>query len=240
MTNSSAVDTLVASVQSSHAVRSAASSLSEVNITHSGGTSISEVRSSESGALRACCNLRKLWAKAFNYRHVEDYFRSLLLTLIVSIFCLLINFVQAYYIRPSRGEKWSNINTLAVISILSAAAAAFNTLVIVYLMAAPRAYLAGLCFTLIVFQLTLYIAETAVYYQPDAVEPTDDFGDSEESLTASSVFTIVLFFVQCLTAMIAWRYWNFVFYQHDPTSNISLRSSLLGIERPSDGGAEDV
>ena len=233
------MDTLVASVQSSQAVRNAAmgssraSSLSEVNITHSGGTSISEVRSSESGAFRACCNLRKLWVKAFNYRHVEDYFRALLLTLIVSIFCLLINFVQAYYIRPSHGEKWSNINTLAVISILSAAAAAVNTLIVVYLLGKPpRAYLAGLVFTLIVFQLALYIAETVVYYLPDAVEPTDDFGDTAESLTASSIFTIVLFFVQCLTAMIIWRYWNFVLYQHDPTSNISLRSSLLGIDRP--------
>jgi len=196
--------------------------LSDVQIiSNSADSSYSDYKSSEGGALWKC------WRALFNYRHAEEYFKALILTLIVNLLCFMINLLQAFLIRPDKGKKWSNQNTLAVISLISGLLAILNCIIVISLLVRPRTAGASLSFSLIASQLVLYVCEVTVYYQPDPAVIDDDWSGDTSSVVISSVVTILLFCVQCLTALAMWRHWEFLKYNYDGSTAISLRSSLL-------------
>lgn len=203
-------------------VASLSGRLSDVQIiSNSADSSYSDYKSSEGGALWKC------WRALFNYRHVEEYFKALILTLTVNLLCFMINLLQAFLIRPDQGKKWSNQNTLAVISLISGLLAILNCIIVISLLVRPRTAGASLSFSLIASQLVLYVCEVTVYYQPDPAVIDDDWSGDPSSIVISSVVTILLFCIQCLTGLAMWRHWEFLKYNYDGSTAISLRSSLL-------------
>lgn len=228
------VDTLVrtysaasyaASNLNARSVASAHSSqLSEVNISNSRGDNSSDYKSSDRGLKSFFMHW---YLNLFNYRHVGAYFKCLLFVLMVNLLCFMINFMQATLIRPPQGEKWNNENTLAVISLLSACLAILNSAIIAYLVMRPRAVLSGFSYTLIIFQIMLYICEIIVFYQPDPNNSSAPGDETPINLLISAICTITLFALQLLDALIVYRYWDFMTFNYDGSTFHSLRSSLL-------------
>jgi hypothetical protein len=196
--------------------------LSEINVNSTGGVSnYSDYNKSNDGV-----GCKRCWFGLFEYRNVEDYFKVLILTLTINILCFMIGFLQAFLVRPPKGQKWSNQNTLAVVCLISGCLAMLNVITVIVLLLRPQATLGGISFILISSQLLLYVCEVSIYYQPDPNFLDDD--DSASSVIVSSVCTIVLFCWQAIVGLAMYKYWQFLTYNYDGSTTISIRSSLLG------------
>lgn len=189
------------SVQGSHL-----GSLSDINL------SVVDHDNEEDFALResykseySLWSMGRCWRNLFSYRNVENYFKCLVYTLTVNILCFLINLWEVYYIVPDDGARWSNDNTLGVISLLSAVLALSNVVLLLRTLFHPKAIYAAAAYALIMGQLVLYICEIIVYFQPDPwfVEPQESSG----TLAASAFCSVALLAAQSLGGLIVYRYW---------------------------------
>lgn len=231
MADDDGVDALVAHTKSVESAQSGGglSRLSDVNITNSGGggSQYSGQYDYRSDGDSRMINVSRCWASLFSYRNVEDYFRTLIFSLAVTLVVFMINLLQAFLIRPPKGQKWNNSNTLAVISLIAGCLAIANVVVLIALIVRPRAVYAGIAFSLVASQLLLYICEVIVYFGPDPRATHDDDWDTTSDVVISSVFTVGLFLVQCVVGLAMWRFYEFLYFNYDSSTTISLRSSLL-------------
>lgn len=145
-------------------------------------------------------------------RNLQQFRILLCIVICINIFAIIAEIVD---ITVGKNDNTLKLpNEYAVLSIIAAILAFTNVVLLSYLILRPSSTIALMSCALILFLEIIYITQVIIFY----VESSSNI-----SILAINIIFIIL---QFLTSPILYRYWEYIFYYYDDTTNISLPSGM--------------